>query len=269
MYQSPSKIEQFISEQKLCILVSVSKVKGSTPRNIDAFMLISEQKSIGTIGGGRLEFLAIEKAQKMLVDNWSEQELEISLGRESAQCCGGFVKLKLQKLDDNLVADLLKSEKQKQENLPHIYLFGAGHVGKALASLLVQMPYNTSLIETRQNMMVDIMKPIKTILNPLPEMIVREAKANSAFVIFTHDHELDFLILSEILKREDAKYVGMIGSKTKRKKFENWFLKNDGASTQLAKLTCPIGDAEIGDKRPEIIAALTLGEIISRLNSGE
>jgi xanthine dehydrogenase accessory factor len=259
------EIENFI-KQAPCVIVSVIEAKGSTPRNIDAFMLVNEQNSLGTIGGGNLEFLAIEQTKKMLAKNEKEQELALALNEKSNQCCGGRVKLKLQFLDIELQENLLKKVKQQEENLPHIYLFGAGHVGKALANLLAQMPYKTTLIDTRPDVMSDIAPNIKTKLTPLPETIVKKAKANSAFVIVTHDHALDFLILAEVLKRDDANYTGMIGSKTKRKKFEKYFLKNDGNQAQLVKIICPIGSKELVDKRPQIIAALTLGEIIANIN---
>ncbi len=260
-----AKIEQFLAQNKSVILVSVKQVKGSTPRDIDAKMLVSANKSIGTIGGGKLEFSAIEKAQIMLKNKQGEQELEISLGIKSQQCCGGFVKLKLELIDENISQKLLEEAREQEETLPCIYLFGAGHVGIALANLLAQMPYKTTLIDSRGNLAPDNIANIELIISPLPEAIARAAKPNSAFVVFTHDHELDFLILSEILKINTVKYVGMIGSKTKKKKFESWFIKNAGTNQQLEKLTCPIGGNEVGDKRPNIIAALTLSEIIGRL----
>jgi len=248
-----------------CILVNVQEVKGSTPREKDAFMLVNEKNSIGTIGGGNLEFLAIEQAKKMLDNNEAEQILDITLGKDSAQCCGGFVKLKLQILENKSLENLIKKIKKQEENLPRIYLFGAGHVGKALANLLAQMPYKTTLIDTRPNVMINIAPNIKTKITPLPETIIRQAKPNSAFVIFTHDHALDFLLLSEILNRNDFSFAGMIGSKTKRKKFEKFYLKNNGTKENLQKITCPIGSDTLVDKRPAIIAALTLAQIISNI----
>ncbi len=263
-------VKKFINSAP-CVLVRIIKIKGSTPRNIDALMLVNEQNSLGTIGGGTLEFLAIEQAKKMLKTNMKQQELEFALNEKVNQCCGGRVKLKLQLLDEMQSKNLLQKIKTQEENQPHIYLFGAGHVGKILANLLEFMPYQTMLIDTRANVMANIAPNIKTKITPLPEVIVRKAKAKSAFVIFTHDHKLDFLLMNEILKLNNFTYAGMIGSKTKRKKFEKYYISNGGDQQQLERMICPIGNTGLVgslpvDKRPQIIAALTLGEIISNIN---
>ncbi len=264
-----AEIDSFLITATPSIKINILETKGSTPRNTDAFMLVNERQTIGTIGGGNLEFLAIENAKKMLFSGETEQELEISLGAKTTQCCGGWVKIKLQILDEKQRRLLLKKTKIQEATLPEIYLFGAGHVGKALANLLAFMPYNTSLIDTRKDIVFDSPITIRTIITPLPETVIKQAKANSAFVVFTHDHALDFLIMAEVLKRNDVSYAGMIGSKTKCKKFAGWLLKNSGNEKQLAKITCPIGHSQTnvkaGDKRPNIIAALTLGEIISNI----
>jgi xanthine dehydrogenase accessory factor len=96
--------------------------------------------------------------------------------------------------------------------------------------------------------------------------MVRDAPAGSAFVVLTHDHALDFLIVAEALKREDAAYVGMIGSKTKKATFRNWHLKTAGGSEAgFARLVSPIGGSEVKDKRPAVIAALVAAEIMTAL----
>ncbi len=64
---------------------------------------------------------------------------------------------------------------------------------------------------------------VETRLTPVPEEMVRSAPPGAAFVVLTHDHALDFLIVAEALKRKDAAYVGMIGSKTKKATFRSWY----------------------------------------------
>jgi xanthine dehydrogenase accessory factor len=103
-------------------------------------------------------------------------------------------------------------------------------------------------------------------LTPVPEEAVREAPPGSAYVVLTHDHSLDFLIVAEALRRTDAAYVGMIGSKTKRATFRSWYLREAGGSeADLARLVCPIGGDRVPDKRPAVIAALAAAEIIAAL----
>jgi xanthine dehydrogenase accessory factor len=100
----------------------------------------------------------------------------------------------------------------------------------------------------------------------MPEAEVRNAPAGTAFAILTHDHALDFLIVAEALKRDDTAYVGMIGSKTKKATFKNWFLKSaDGNEAELAFLVSPIGGDAVKDKRPQVIAALAAAEIMTAL----
>src|SRR5690606_16811515 len=105
---------------------------------------------------------------------------------------------------------------------------------------------------------------IEAKLTPMPEEMVRQAPAGSAFAVLTHDHALDFLIVAEALKRDDAAYVGMIGSKTKKATFRSWFLKSAGGTeAQFARLVSPIGGAALKDKRPAVIAALAAAEIMT------
>src|SRR5690606_13083474 len=104
---------------------------------------------------------------------------------------------------------------------------------------------------------------VTPVLVAMPEAMVRDAPAGSAFVVLTHDHALDFLIVSEALKRGDAAYVGMIGSRTKRATFRSWYLREAGGSaTDCDRLICPIGGADVKDKRPAIIAALAASEVL-------
>ena len=84
--------------------------------------------------------------------------------------------------------------------------------------------------------------------------------------MLTHDHALDFLIVAEALRRKDAAYVGMIGSKTKKATFRSWYLKSAGGNdADFARLVSPIGGDAVKDKRPAVIAALAAAEIMTAL----
>jgi xanthine dehydrogenase accessory factor len=94
--------------------------------------------------------------------------------------------------------------------------------------------------------------------------MVRSAEVGAAFVVLTHDHALDFLIVAEALKRKDAAYVGMIGSQTKKATFRSWYLKEAGGNeADFARLVSPIGGDIVKDKRPAVIAALAAAEIMT------
>ena len=108
---------------------------------------------------------------------------------------------------------------------------------------------------------------VETRLTAMPEEMVREAPSGSAFAVLTHDHALDFLIAAEALKRTDTAYVGMIGSKTKKATFRNWFLKTAGGTeAEFERLVSPIGGDAVKDKRPPVIAALAAAEMMTALS---
>ncbi len=88
---------------------------------------------------------------------------------------------------------------------------------------------------------------------------------HSIFIITTHDHSLDFLITAEALAKGNAKYVGMIGSPTKRAVLKSWLKENDYDAASIANLHCPLGGNKVKNKQPEIIAALTVAEILEAI----
>lgn len=260
-------LSRFLQVNRETVLVSVKAAKGSTPRDTDAWMLVSPAGLFGTIGGGQLEFLAIDRARAILQANEVEGEWSQPLGPEIGQCCGGHVTLGFQLLDVAGRAALLADWQRAQAALPKVFLFGAGHVGTALAEVLVLLPVQVTVVETRADALEALPEGVQAMLAPMPEAIVREAPAGSAFIVLTHDHALDFLLVSEALDRGDAAYVGMIGSATKRAVFRRSFLDEGGSEDRLDKLICPIGGSDVRDKRPAVIAALTAAEVLRALVS--
>ena len=141
---------------------------------------------------------------------------------------------------------------------------GAGHVGRALARLMVQMPVRTFVVDSRRAELSLCPEEAIHRETALPEAGIDRAPPGSAFVILTHDHALDFLLAAQALKRDDAAYVGMIGSATKRARLARW-CRTHCDCQRIDALTCPIGTATQGDKRPEVIAAGVLAEIMTAL----
>lgn len=263
----PTEILRFYQTHSECVLVQVADVKGSAPREVDAFMLVGAADFVGTIGGGQLEFIAMDTARAMLRNRVADKVLEVALGPDIGQCCGGNVRLELNVVDGARLEVLVAETQAAMDAAPHVYVFGAGHVGRALARGLAALPYQTTIADTRPDALVGLPAEILAQAVALPEALVRQAKPASAFVVLTHDHALDFLIMGEVLKRGDALYAGLIGSKSKKVQFRRWFYGTGGSRDQLAGLTCPIGAQALGDKRPEIIAALAIAEIIGNCGS--
>jgi xanthine dehydrogenase accessory factor len=257
--------EQFLDRFSGSVLVTVEVAKGSTPRDAGARMIVSETAIHKTIGGGQLEYMAIDRARQMLLGRDEEDKMEIGLGPEIGQCCGGRVRLSLQRVDEALAQEVIESEMREFEARPHVYVFGAGHVGNALCRALALLPVNTILVDTRRAKLDAAPEGVEKKLAAMPESCVAQAPPGSAFLVLTHDHALDFLILKEALTRNDAGYVGMIGSKSKRATFSHWFKREGGDDAALARLVCPMGGSAVKDKRPEVIAALTAAEVMTAL----
>jgi xanthine dehydrogenase accessory factor len=275
MTSTVQDLKDFLVSAGPVALVEVAGTKGSTPRDTGALMLVSPTAIHGTIGGGQLEYMAIDKARQMLrsraaSDRIDVQEvcatLDIPLGPEIGQCCGGRVEVAIRPVDEKTAAGLIAAAERQEEHLPHLYIFGGGHVGKALAAAVALLPVRAMVVETRAEELEGMPGGVETLLMPMPEAAVREAPAGSAFAVLTHDHALDFLIAAEALKRSDTAYVGMIGSKTKRATFRNWFLKTAGGTEiEFARLVSPIGGDAVKDKRPAVIAALASAEMMTVL----
>jgi xanthine dehydrogenase accessory factor len=247
------------------ILIEVTRTRGSTPREAGTFMLVSGDSLCGTVGGGHMEFEAVDLARAMLGDGRKEAMLDITLGPDSGQCCGGRVELMLKRAN-SVVIDALKARLAHEvEDYPDVYIFGAGHVGRALAVALTPLPLKVTVVETRQEEL-DLLAPgISHRLEAMPESVVGEIRPGGAAIIMTHDHALDFLIGAEVLKRDDLSYAGMIGSKTKRGVFAHWLEDAGYQRTLIDRLILPIGASSLKDKRPEVIAALVAAELLQAL----
>ena len=147
---------------------------------------------------------------------------------------------------------------------PHVYVMGSGHVGRALANQFQHLPVRCILVDTRPEEIALCTADVETRVTALPEVDIRAAPAGSAFIVLTHDHGLDFLLASSALARNDAAYVGLIGSATKRVKFRNWVHVHCD-SQGIDKLICPIGAHGSQDKRPSVIAAFVVAEVMTEL----
>lgn len=258
-------IATFLRGADRCIHVAVRRVEGSAPRDADAWMLVGDAAILGTIGGGRLERIAIEAATAMLAAGETTRALGVPLGPAIGQCCGGRVELGLRAVDAPLRAALIAQHDAARAARPVVAVFGAGHVGLALARALALLPVRAVLVDTRAAALHGAPPAVETRLSALPEAEVRAAPPGSAFVIVTHDHALDFLIAGAALARGDAAYVGMIGSASKRAALGGWLRRAGGGGAGLSRLTCPIGAQGPRDKRPEVIAAFTAAEVMAAL----
>src|ERR1700761_1816782 len=120
-----------------CVLITVMEAKGSTPREAGTKMVVTDDGQFGTIGGGNLEFQAIDEARKLLTAaSGAPKTKDYPLGPALAQCCGGAVTV--------LLEPILPPDKT-------LLLFGAGHVGKEVIRTLEGLPVRIQWVDEREN----------------------------------------------------------------------------------------------------------------------
>ncbi len=257
-------LDQFLTTNSAVIHVRLTHVRGSSPRNAGAQMFVTAHELHGTIGGGQLEYMAIDKARAMLRARREVEDMDVPLGPEIGQCCGGRVAVMLTQMTDADRQVACISDAQDIAQRPHIYILGAGHVGRALARFFQVLPVHCVLIDARDEELSLCDAAVEKRQSAMAEADIRGAPPNSAYIVLTHDHALDFLPTSEALDRRDAAYVGLIGSATKRAKFAR-FHETNSVKKDMSGLTCPVGSTASVDKRPEVIAAFVVAEVMTRL----
>lgn len=254
MYNWISALADLQDRGESCVLVTIIEELGSTPRNAGSKMVISASQAFDTIGGGHLEYKAMEIARDMLASGQQSTHLErFSLGASLGQCCGGVTVL------------LFEPMGQVQAQ---IAVFGAGHVGRALVPLLASLPCKVRWIDSREAEFPDhLPHGVRKIVTEDPLDEVDELPAGSYCIVMTHNHQLDLELSAAILKRNDFAYFGLIGSKTKRVKFEHRLRDRGFDSTTLQRMRCPMGIGEVKGKLPVEIAISIAGEIIATYNA--
>ncbi|MEP7005311.1 MAG: xanthine dehydrogenase accessory protein XdhC [Sphingomonas bacterium] len=295
-------------------LVTILATEGSAPRGAGARMVVTADKLHGTVGGGALEYRVAEQARAILdlpPGSWRVQDYP--LGPLLGQCCGGRVRLLVERLDadaggwieafrsgetvvaridTNAVArktfpgegrgpvgggpilgtSLRRGSLTARGPLPTagaeflepvetagtpLILFGAGHVGRAIASRLPGLPFHLAWFDTRP----DMAETAGVMLETEDAMVACASAAapDSGVLILTHDHALDYRLTAAALSGEAA-FVGLIGSQTKRARFVSR-LQAEGINHD--RLTCPIGLPGITGKEPDVIAVAVLAQLLS------
>jgi xanthine dehydrogenase accessory factor len=277
-------------------LVTILATEGSAPRGPGARMVVTETGLAGSIGGGRLEHQAAAQARAILglpAGSWRIQDYP--LGPLLGQCCGGRVRLLVERLEsapqgegpfdvtlsDRVDRRLLSGdaprtmeargplptagvrylEPVESDSLP-VLLFGAGHVGRAIVARAEGLPIHIAWYDSRPEMA----ETPGVVLADEEELAATAAEApeDAAVLIMTHDHGLDYRLAAAALG-SGARFVGLIGSQTKRARF----LKRLAADTIVsARLTCPIGLPGINGREPEVIAIAVLAQLLTLRNPG-
>jgi xanthine dehydrogenase accessory factor len=242
-------------------IVEVVAAAGSVPREAGTRMLVTAQEAFGTVGGGHLELVAIELARARLARAEVTPHVQRHpLGPALGQCCGGVVTLRHARLD----AQALASWPQTQPRF-FLQLYGAGHVGRAIAALLATLPCRVQWIDARDDEFPAGMALPAHIEKVCAEPVAAEvasAPAGAHVLVLTHSHDLDFAIVQAWLKRGDFAFLGLIGSRTKRARFEHRLLARGHAPEAVARVCCPIGVPGLAGKEPEAVAISTVAQLL-------
>ena len=142
-----------------------------------------------------------------------------------------------------------------------LYLFGAGHVGQALVRILEGLPFRITWIDSRADQFPDDTRGLETLVVEKPEHAVAGAPKGAFYLVMTHDHGQDLEITAAILARGDAAYAGVIGSDTKRARFEKRLKERGINLKEIDNLVCPIGIDGITGKRPVEVALAVAAEV--------
>ena len=290
-------------------LVTLARVEGSSPREAGARMVVRPSGGFhGTIGGGALEFAAIDAAQAALkAGRGPAFRRSLALGPELGQCCGGRVEWRVETFDardlddlstlaiaeggdsatlrarlgpDGRVERMLGAAKEDPPRWTEqqgeggwaepigasaraVYLFGAGHVGRALALALAPLPFAVRWVDSRREAFPAVAPAnVALIFAPEPAAEIAAAPDGALIVVMTHSHALDLEIVAAALATGRFGFVGLIGSSTKRARFLSQMRAAALSEAALGRLVCPIGLPDLESKHPAVIAAATAAQLL-------
>jgi len=241
------------------VRVVVAGVRGSAPRETGACMLVGTQRVDGSIGGGNLEWTAIRSAHALLENPSPAARTDrFTLGAALGQCCGGAVEIRFERYGQADRKDLAKKLREApRPAAPPLWLFGAGHVGRALVTVLGELPFAVTWVDGRENVF-----PAQLPSNVTPvDADVSSAPSGAFFLVMTHSHDLDYEIVRSILRRGGFAWLGMIGSDTKARRFRQRLAQQGIAQDRIARLVSPIGIDGIDSKLPGAIAVSVAAQL--------
>ena len=249
-----------VAADRPTVIVEVVAARGSVPRDPGTRMLVGADDLVGTIGGGNLEWRAIAEARAMLVDpRRRPPDQEIALGASLGQCCGGAVTLRHRVLDAASLAAWSVAT-----DVPQVLVYGAGHVGRAVVQLLGLLDVAIRWVDERDDAFP--LEPSSCDVERLcvepVEAEAGRAPAGAFHLVLTHRHDLDLRIVEALLRRGDFAFLGLIGSQTKRRRFEQLLEARGIAPAALARITCPIGIDGITSKEPAHIAIAVAAQLL-------
>jgi xanthine dehydrogenase accessory factor len=238
-------------------VVRIAATRGSAPRDAGTCMLVMADASHGSIGGGHLEWEAIAVArQRLAAASAPPEQRQYALGASLGQCCGGAVTLAFSTLDAAQAAALAADEPE----IFRLWLFGAGHVGRALVQVLSSLSCSIEWVDERADAFpAAVPDQVCCRASEEPAREVADARGGDYYLVMTHSHALDERIVEAILTRGDAGFVGLIGSATKRRRLR---ARLQARGLDAAPVVCPIGLPGLTGKEPGVIAISAAAQLV-------
>jgi xanthine dehydrogenase accessory factor len=259
-------VERLRADRATGELVTVASVRGHAPREAGAKMVVSADRTWGSVGGGNLEAVCVERARARLDDPAREPELQtFSLSdkapyQHGVQCCGGEVTVLLEPLPV----------------LPAVAIFGMGHVGLELARIMARHDLDLHLVDSRE----DQLSPAR--LSPLddavaavhvhhvpvlPELVLAGLPAGTHVLVMTHDHAEDAALCDAALRRPGLGSIGLIGSSAKWSRFRRKLADEGHDRAAIERIETPIGIGGLSGKDPATIAVSVAAALLLRLEA--
>ena len=254
-------VERLRSRGEAGVLVTIVAVRGHSPRESGAKMVVAAHDTWGSVGGGNLEATAIERARELLADPAAEPTMLTTKLSEKepvghgVQCCGGEVTLLLEPL----------------AVLPAVAIFGVGHVGLELARILARHNLALHLVDSRPDQLSDevlavlgdAVARIHTHHVPvLPELVLAELPVGTHVLVMTHDHAEDAALIDAALRTSHLGSIGLIGSSAKWSRFRAKLADEGHDEQTIARITTPIGIADLTGKEPATIAVSVAASLL-------
>ncbi len=257
------------------VLITVQRVQGSAPREEGAWMAVFADRVVNTLGGGHLEFSAIQLARQWLdraADSAATTDASkatgftrrFSLGPSLGQCCGGAVELSFQRLQGPLEEEL---RARLHPRATPVGLFGAGHVGQALVRVLSTLPFQVHWVDSRDEIFPsDVPRHVRCEHSDPVQAAVADLPPRSQVLVMSFNHAEDLDIVQACLQRQrqrdDLPFIGLIGSRTKWATFNRRLRERGFSAQECAQVTCPIGLPGIPGKQPEVIAVAVAAQLL-------
>jgi len=232
------------------VLATVVDTGGSTPALVGAQVVVEPEAFRGTVGGGAFEWRVLADARALLADPGRRTgAIDVHLVRDLAMCCGGQMRVFMQKVEPQ----------------PRLWVFGAGHVGTALAEAAARLAFEVTVVDARAEWVrAERFSEVVRAVDAEPEdhLASNPPSSGDYAVVLTHSHALDETIIRRLEPHELA-YLGLIGSRGKWARIRRRLEERGVAETALDRVRCPVG-LDIGARTPEEIAISIVAEMIAR-----